>query len=294
MTAEIVNDNGDPNADPLSGGWQLKLRRRRLDLAGAPVRDDAGELVHDEAHIVLPAEKIRDGSWPELLPWAGLIHDFTPAGKSRALSAATLVQPFPAEMLRRYTSTGWRTLPDGRDMFVHAGGGITAAGPIPLDEVAVTGKLRVFDMPSADAGSGGSEDGGAGGFLPLLDLPAAVVAPLIGFAFRGIFGSPRASIHLVGDPGSGKTGITRAAAMHWFARGDAGTRQQAPARRCSPARTRSGTASRVCSASCTRPPTSRCWSTISRARRRPPGWVTCSPRSGTAGTGRWAPVPAAA
>jgi hypothetical protein len=22
-TAEIVNDNGDPNADPLSGGWQL-------------------------------------------------------------------------------------------------------------------------------------------------------------------------------------------------------------------------------------------------------------------------------
>ena len=217
VTAEIVNDNGDPNADPLSGGWQLKLRRRRLDLAGAPVRDDAGELVHDEAHIVLPAEKIRDGSWPELLPWAGLIHDFTPAGKSRALSAATLVQPFPAEMLRRYTSTGWRTLPDGRDMFVHAGGGITAAGPIPLDEVAVTGKLRVFDMPAPTQDPVDLKMAVLEGFLPLLDLPAAVVAPLIGFAFRGIFGSPRASIHLVGDPGSGKTGITRAAAMHWFA-----------------------------------------------------------------------------
>ncbi|MGZ8802460.1 MAG: hypothetical protein ACXWZL_07595, partial [Mycobacterium sp.] len=206
VTAEIVNDNGDPNADPLSGGWQLKLRRRRLDLAGAPVRDDAGELVHDEAHIVLPADKIRDGSWPELLPWAGLIHDFTPAGKSRALSAATLVQAFPAEMLRRYTSTGWRTLPDGRDMFVHAGGGITAAGPIPLDEVAVTGKLRVFDMPAPTQDPVELKMAVLEGFLPLLDLPAAVVAPLIGFAFRGIFGSPRASIHLVGDPGSGKTG----------------------------------------------------------------------------------------
>ena len=97
---------------------------------------------------MLPADKIRDGSWPEALPWAGLIHDFTPAGKSRALSAATLVQPFPAVMLRRYTSTGWRTLPDGKDMFVHAGGGITAAGRDPVGRGRGHRQARVFEMPA--------------------------------------------------------------------------------------------------------------------------------------------------
>lgn len=43
------------------------------------------------------------------------------------------------------------------------------------------------------------------------------MAPLIGFAFRAIFGNPHTSLHMVGDPGSGKTSITRCAGMHWFA-----------------------------------------------------------------------------
>lgn len=215
---QLVDDNGDPLAPPAGGGWWLQLRRHRLDEeTGVAQRDEAGELVWDEAEVHLPAETIRDGSWHEHLPWPGIVHDLSQKGRTTALQAANLVARMPRERARRYVATGWRTDSDGQDMFVHAGGGITAGGVVPLPYVAIDGKLAVFRMSEPTTEGQRLREAVRDGLAPLVHLPGSVLAPVIGFAMRSIFGAPHTSLHLVGNPGSGKTAISRIAGMHWFA-----------------------------------------------------------------------------
>lgn len=214
---QLVDDNGDPAMVPTGGGWWLQLRRRRLDAAGEAERDDAGEQLWDEASIHLPAESVRDGSWHDHLPWPGVVHDLSQKGRTTALQAASLVGRMPQERAHRYTATGWRTNSAGQNMFVHAGGAITAEGSVPLPYVAIDGKIGVFRMSEPTVDQDQLREAVRDGLAPLVHLPGSIVAPLIGFAFRAIFGAPHTSLHLVGNPGSGKTSITRIAGMHWFA-----------------------------------------------------------------------------
>lgn len=214
VRSELIDDNG---TELVGGGYLLHLRRRLRGDDGEVITDDAGEIQHEEADVAVPADSIRDGSWPWSLPWPGLVWDLTTQGKGKALQAAVMVQPMPTEKIRRYTATGWRPNADGTAMFVHAGGAIGPAGPVQLDQVAIGGKLAVYALAEAAADRSDLIDVISSGLDPLLELPAEIIAPIIGFAFRSTLGSPRATIHLAGDPGSGKTAITRAAGLHWFA-----------------------------------------------------------------------------
>lgn len=214
VRSELIDDNG---TELVGGGYLLHLRRRLRGDDGEVITDGAGEIQHEDADVAIPADSIRDGSWPWSLPWPGLVWDLTTQGKGKALQAAVMVNPMPTEKIRRYTATGWRPNADGTAMFVHAGGAIGPTGPVQLDQVAIGGKLAVYTLAEAAADRAELTNAISSGLDPLLDLPAEIIAPIIGFAFRSTLGSPRATIHLAGDPGSGKTAITRAAGMHWFA-----------------------------------------------------------------------------
>lgn len=213
---QMVDDDGDKSTPDIGGRWRLRLRRPARDDAGVVLVDEQNTAAWEEAEIELPPDKVRDGSWHEDLPWPGLVHDLSNKGRTTALQAALLAKPMPVKMARRYTATGWRTL-DGRDVFVHAGGGIDAAGSVDLPHIAIDGKLDVFRMHKPTQDVEALREAVRLGLSPLLHLPASIIAPLIGISFRAVFGTPQASLHLVGEPGSGKTSITRIASMHWFA-----------------------------------------------------------------------------
>ena len=213
---QMIDDDGDPTTANTGGGWRLHLRRPVRELDGSVELDDAGEVVWEESEVELAADKVRDGTWHEDLPWPGLIHDLSTRGRTNALQAAMLVKQMPTVRGRRYTATGWREI-DGKSVFVHASGGIGCNGDVELPHISITGKLGVFQMPKPTQDVEALQNAVRDGLAPLIHLPAAIVAPLIGFAFRSVFGNPRTSLHLVGEPGSGKTSITRCAGMHWFA-----------------------------------------------------------------------------
>jgi len=213
---QMIDDDGDPETANHGSGWQLRLRRPLSNLDGSPERDEGGEICWEEIETELAPDKVRDGSWHEDLPWPGLIHDLSNRGRTTALQAAMLVKPMPMKRGRRYTATGWREV-DGQSVFVHAGGGIGKDGAVALPHVAISGKLGVFEMSTPTQDQPTLRQAAKDGLVPLVHLPGQIVAPLIGFAFRAIFGTPRTSLHMVGDPGSGKTSIARCAAMHWFA-----------------------------------------------------------------------------
>lgn len=215
VRSELIDDNG---TELVGGGYLLHLRRRLRGDDGEVITDDAGEIQHEEADVAVPADSIRDGSWSWSLPWPGLVWDLTTQGKGKALQAAMMVKPMPTEKIRRYTATGWRpNAADGTAMFVHAGGAIGPDGPIQLDQVAIGGKLSVYSLREPAKDHAELTTTVASGLDPLLELPAEILAPIIGFAFRSTLGAPRATVHLAGNPGSGKTAVVRTAALHWFA-----------------------------------------------------------------------------
>lgn len=216
VLSQMIDDDGDDLTAPVGGRWHLLLRRPLHNASGRPSYDENDQPLWETAEVEFGPKAVREGSWTESLPWPGLILDLTTRGKSTALTAAMLSGSMPRQMARRYTATGWRQL-DGRDVFIHAGGGIDADGHVDLPHVALDGPLGVYAMrpPTTDVTE--LQYAVRDGLSPLLHLPSAIIAPLIGMSFRAVFGSPQASLHLVGEPGSGKTSITRCAAMSWFA-----------------------------------------------------------------------------
>lgn len=215
---EQVDDDGDPDSEAIRAGSQLQLRRRAVDETGEQIRDVAGEYVYEQVTAFLPAMAERDGSWPDHLPWPNLLPYFTPRFKADALAAAKHVKAGPRSLGRRYLAPGWRE-ENGKHRFIHAGGAITGDGLLALDNVDLPVELQVINLPAPTADHDRLAAALAAGLDPLVDLPARIVAPLIGLTFRGLFSPPDTTIHLAGPPESGKTAIARCAAMHWVAPG---------------------------------------------------------------------------
>ncbi len=106
-------------------------------------------------------------------------------------------------VVRRYGFTGW-VIEGGRAMYLHAGGAIDARGEVPGVHVAPRAPADRCLLPLAQ----GVEETNASA-LALLELlavePAAVIVPIVGLAFRAAMGPTRATVHVTGRPGLGKT-----------------------------------------------------------------------------------------
>lgn len=107
------------------------------------------------------------------------------------------------EDVRRYGFTGW-CIEGGRPLYLHAGGAIGADGDVPGVDVAPPAPADRCDLPAVRDGEDAHD--AALALVELLSVePASAIVPMVALAFRAAMGSTRATVHLTGRPGLGKT-----------------------------------------------------------------------------------------
>jgi hypothetical protein len=193
------------------------LRRVRTDLGDG----DRPTVTHvdlvaerDGQAVELPGVEWADfvsGEWAKELPWSASFKR-THGGKSDVVNAVQQCSGV-TPVVDEYGVLGWRELPDGRCVFIHAGGAIGAAGVVDV-RVNVPPQLGMYVLP-APSTSDADRAAYALITLSLLDrLPARIAAPLLGAAFRPLLGRTTSTVMLIGSPGTGKTSLASIALQH--------------------------------------------------------------------------------
>ena len=119
------------------------------------------------------------------------------------------------ERVTLYESTGWRDLPGHGFTYLHAGGGITATGTIPL-RVSLPDAIDRIDLPDPITDPVLIRNMFDQHSLAMTTrLPARVGVVLAGAAYRAVLGVTRPSTVLYGVPGTYKSAIA-ALTMHHF------------------------------------------------------------------------------
>ena len=165
---------------------------------------------------------LRDVEWDDFrkctflarLPWSVSWRD-TPAGRSDVVNAIT-ARSGPVPVVPTYGTLGWWETTPGRWVYMHAGGGLDAAGPVPGVQTALSPRLRGFTLPTPPETA---DDVAAAldGVLSVLDeLPARVAAPVMGAPLRATLGETRTSVFVIGYTGARKSGLAALAQqMHY-------------------------------------------------------------------------------
>ncbi|AWN32626.1 hypothetical protein [Streptomyces sp. NEAU-S7GS2] len=176
------------------------------------------QLVHpkrlDQPALMRVTRKAFDeGSWLHDLPWTDVY--YRPATRTNVAQIATAIRAVSPDAIRIpvYAATGWRHT-DAGWMYVHADGGITTAGHVPL-RTRFPGRLSLMGLPAPTT----DPDRIRAAVEDSLSIPAhtpefATVA-MMGLLFRAPFGRCPSSICLFGLPGSGKTGVGTIVLRHF-------------------------------------------------------------------------------
>jgi hypothetical protein len=114
-----------------------------------------------------------------------------------------------------YGHTGWREV-NGRWVYLHAGGGIGADGPVEGIEVQLPQQLARFAVPQPP--SGDQLVCAVRASLKALDVaPLRLTASVFGAAYRAPLGSADFGVHLSGESGKGKTELATLGQQHYGA-----------------------------------------------------------------------------
>lgn len=157
----------------------------------------------------------RESIWLEGIALPGVTYSSTKNGRAEVWDAIKAISGI-WDHRAIYQSTGWHDIDGHGPGFVHAGGAITANGPVDIPTNLHSSLSRYsLTTPTTDhtALRQALARGGAGGMLK--NLPSRIAAPLLGQVFGSVFGPMDYSLVLVGLPGSRKTGIATLA-MHHF------------------------------------------------------------------------------
>jgi hypothetical protein len=123
-----------------------------------------------------------------------------------------------------YTHTGWRNV-DGRWVYLHAGGAISAAGSLSDVNVRLLGALSRYELLPSTSQSALKDAVKAS--LRLVELgPPSISFPLLAATVRAVFGDADFSLHLAGETGTFKSEL---AALHQQFFGTSMTRLHFPA-----------------------------------------------------------------
>jgi hypothetical protein len=142
-------------------------------------------------------------------------------GQSNREHARTAIQLLSGDVPERrvYTHLGWRSIND-EWVYLHAGGGIGAAGGVPGIEVHLPTALAGFVLPTPPSGAGLADAVRAS--LGLLKVaPSSLAVPLHAAIYRAPLGGADFSEHLSGPSGYGKSELAALAQQHYGAGMDA-------------------------------------------------------------------------
>ena len=163
------------------------------------------------------ADRARSGDWLAELPEMGLDYDSSSKGRAKVWDAIRKTSA-GAEVVTMYRSTGWREIPGHGWAYIHAGGGITNVGSIPLP-VQLPGTLSRVELPTPVT------DGAA--IRQLFDqtsralmskLLPHVGAVLAGTAYRAVLGWTGPTTMMFGAPGTYKSAVSTLTMHHFGAR----------------------------------------------------------------------------
>ena len=169
------------------------------------------------ARVQVPAAKYGVMDWvAENLGPMAVIYP----GQAQKDHARVAIQLMSGEVPRStvYGQLGWREI-DGRNVYLHAGGGIDADGPTPDVEVNVASDLMGMALPAPVAGGDlhqAIHDSFAMLQLGLDAAPAATVWSSYAAVWRAPLGRANFCVHIAGSSGSGKSLLARLLTAHWW------------------------------------------------------------------------------
>lgn len=177
---------------------------------------DTGEIVDPGGTYRIPADEVATGRWPERLPLSNLIVGNKRSERDKAWDALVWVT---ADELRRrgkslptepiYAVPGWRQTPTG-PIYIHGAGAIGAAGHVQV-ETRLDGEFGGMKLPPPTDDVAELRAAWATGIEPLLELPAKIIAPLLGVTLWASLCGPASHVtHMVGAPGTAKSFAARA------------------------------------------------------------------------------------
>lgn len=191
------------------------------------IREDQGDGEDPEVtHVDLVAERHGESvelrkvkretyekcAWVLNLPWAAPFND-SPGGRSMLRKAieSTSGGTSVVTMYRRY---GWQEI-DGRQVYVHAAGALDANGPVPEIRVNPAPELARLTLAPAPATTTELRDAVEASTMALDVLPARLMAPLLGAAYRACLGYSPVTVNPVGRKASGKTALAALVMQHY-------------------------------------------------------------------------------
>ena len=214
----VARDHGDEQVTPLSNfAAEIRAEVERDDGAEA---SRTFELVVArggfERTLRVPAPAFHDGRWVEQLAAEEIVYP----RQREPLRAAIQLLSREVEHRSVYGHLGWRRLGDGRSVFLHAGGGIGAEGPLQEIEVQVAERLQQARLP----GPGEREEllQAVRASLELADYgPDRLTLPVLGAVYRAPLGESHLALFLTGVTGTGKSSLAALAQAHFGAGFDA-------------------------------------------------------------------------
>ncbi len=175
------------------------------------------EAIHSTGEVrefTLGVKEWRDASWLDSL-WPDVQFRKDRQGRHEVL-AAVAAQSQDAQEVTLHAATGWTEIA-GRRAYVHAGGAITADGPVSIS-TDLPAKLKPMTLEEPSAESVEDDLAESMGLLCEDWLPHRIGFVLSGIAYRAILPSNALVALMVAPPGSGKTAISMIAAEHFYPR----------------------------------------------------------------------------
>ena len=215
QTVAIEDDGTDNEIARPPHLYVIKFSRWVRNDRGYPIRDkETGQFQTESVVLKYTEDQIRDGSWSKAMPWPGFLESNSRRGADQAWDAMNAIKP-PRNNSIVHTTVGWRTTDTG-DYFVHATGAIAKNGALGVEvDVATTSEIYAMPEPTTDRDQ--LRQAWLDGTVALREseLPARVIAPLLGHSWTAPVLPGPILLHLVGGFASYKTSHSRLAVQYF-------------------------------------------------------------------------------
>ncbi|MGC5225407.1 CHC2 zinc finger domain-containing protein [Micromonospora sp. DT81.3] len=216
LALAVEDDGADSEIARAPHLYTIRFHRHPRNIRGYPLTDkETGKPIVESMVLKYSEDQVRDGSWAQALPWPGFLESNSRRGRDSAWDAILKAVTPPSTNSVVHTTIGWRTADTG-PYFIHATGAIAKGGTIGV-EVDVDKTSSIYAMPAPTTDRDELRQAWEDGTLALRDseLPARVVAPLLGHAWTAPVLPGPMILHLVGGFASYKSSHSRLAVQYF-------------------------------------------------------------------------------